>query len=212
MNKRFCIFDMDGTLVDSMHYWKGLGRDYLESLGIHTEEHLLGMVKTMTMLEGAAYFMDTFRIPGPPQRIVDEMEAMMEEHYRRDVPLKPWVKAYLERLRERGCRLCVATATNEALSRQCLSRLGVDGLFDFIISCETLGVSKDKPDVYLEAARRLGADPGETAVFEDAPYAARTAKEAGFYTVAVPEPSYAGDWPALSALADECIPDWRNAV
>ena len=58
MDKRFCIFDMDGTLVDSMHYWKGLGRDYLESLGIHTEEHLLGMVKTMTMLEGAAYFMD----------------------------------------------------------------------------------------------------------------------------------------------------------
>ena len=173
MDKRFCIFDMDGTLVDSMHYWKGLGRDYLESLGIRPDERLLWMVKAMTMLEGAAYFMDTFRIPGPPQRIVDEMEAMMEEHYRRDVPLKPGVKAYLERLRERGCRLCVATATNEALSRQCLSRLGVDGLFDFIISCETLGVSKDKPDVYLEAARRLGADPGETAVFEDAPYAAR---------------------------------------
>ena len=212
MDKRFCIFDMDGTLVDSMHYWKGLGRDYLESLGIHPDERLLWMVKAMTMLEGAAYFMDTFHIPGPPQRIVDEMEAMMEEHYRRDVPLKPGVKAYLERLRERGCRLCVATATNEALSRQCLSRLGVDGLFDFIISCETLGVSKDKPDVYLEAARRLGADPGETAVFEDALYAARTAREAGFYTVAVPEPSYAGDWPELSALADECILDWRNAV
>ena len=74
MDKRFCIFDMDGTLVDSMHYWKGLGRDYLESLGIHPDERLLWMVKAMTMLEGAAYFMDTFHIPGPPQRIVDEME------------------------------------------------------------------------------------------------------------------------------------------
>ena len=212
MDKRFCIFDMDGTLVDSMHYWKGLGRDYLESLGIHPDERLLWMVKAMTMLEGAAYFMDTFHIPGPPQRIVDEMEAMMEEHYRRDVPLKPGVKAYLERLRGRGCRLCVATATAEPLARQCLSRLGVDHLFDFILSCETLGVSKNRPDVFLEAARRLGAAPGETAVFEDALYAARTAREAGFYTVAVPEPSYAGDWPELSALADECILDWRNAV
>ena len=140
------------------------------------------------------------------------MEAMMEEHYRRDVPLKPGVKEYLERLRARGCRLCVATATAEPLSHQCLSRLGVDHLFDFILSCETLGVSKNRPDVFLEAARRLRAAPGETAVFEDALYAARTAREAGFYTVAVPEPSYAGDWPELSALADECILDWRNAV
>ena len=119
--------------------------------------------------------------------------ADVEEHYRSDVPLKPGVKAYLERLRGRGCRLCVATATAEPLARQCLSRLGVDGFFDFILSCETLGVSKDRPDVFLEAARRLGATPGETAVFEDALYAARTAREAGFYTVAVPEPSYAGD-------------------
>ena len=212
MDKRFCIFDMDGTLVDSMHYWKGLGRDYLESLGIRPDEKLLWMVKAMTMVEGAAYFMDTFHIPGPPQRIVDEMEAMMAEHYRRDVPLKLGVKAYLERLRGRGCRLCVATATAESLARQCLSRLGVDGFFDFILSCETLGASKDRPDVFLEAARRLGAAPGETAVFEDALYAARTAREAGFYTVAVPEPSYAGDWPELSALADECILDWRNAT
>lgn len=212
MDKQFCIFDMDGTLVDSMRYWKGLGRDYLESLGIHPDDSLLWMVEAMTMLEGAAYFMDTYHIPGPPQRIVDEMEAMMEEHYRRDVPLKPGVREYLERLRGRGCRLCVATATAEPLARQCLSRLGVDGFFDFILSCETVGVRKDRPDVFLEAARRLGAAPGETAVFEDALYAARTAREAGFYTVAVPEPSYAGDWPALSALADECILDWRNAV
>ena len=111
MDKRFCIFDMDGTLVDSMHYWKGLGRDYLESLGIHPDEKLLWMVKAMTMLEGAAYFMDTFHIPGPPQRIADEIEAMMEEHYRRDVPLKPGVKEYLERLRARGCSAAWTAST-----------------------------------------------------------------------------------------------------
>ena len=211
MDKRFCIFDMDGTLVDSMGYWKGLGREYLERRGIDPEERLLWMVKAMTMLEGAAYFMETFHIPGPPQRIVDEMEAMMDGHYREDVPLKPGVKAYLEGLKEGGARLCVATATAEPLSHACLSRLGVVHLFDFILSCETLGVSKNRPDVYLEAARRLGAAPGETAVFEDALYAARTAKEAGFYTVAVPEAAYAADWPELSALADETILDWRNA-
>lgn len=212
MDKRFCIFDMDGTLVDSMRYWKRLGRDYLGARGIHPEEALLRAMESMTMLEGAACFMDAFGIPGPPQRIVDEMEAIMDVRYRKDVDLKPGAKEYLERLRGRGCRLCVATATAEPLSRACLSRLGVDGLFDFILSCETLGVSKEHPDVYLSAARRLGAQPAETAVFEDALYAARTARDAGFYTVAVSEPAYASDWPALSALADEALLDWRSAV
>ena len=155
MDKRFCIFDMDGTLVDSMRYWKNLGLDYLGARGIRPEEALLRAMESMTMLEGAACFMDAFGIPGPPQRIVDEMEAIMDVRYRKDVDLKPGAKEYLERLRGRGCRLCVATATAEPLSRACLSRLGVDGLFDFILSCETLGVSKEHPDVYLSAARTL---------------------------------------------------------
>ena len=212
MDKRFCIFDMDGTLVDSMGYWKALGRDYLAGLGVRATAGQLEPIGPMTMLESAAYFMETFGIAGPAQRIVDEMEAIMDVRYRKDVDLKPGAKEYLERLRGRGCRLCVATATAEPLSRACLSRLGVDGLFDFILSCETLGVSKEHPDVYLSAARRLGAQPAETAVFEDALYAARTARDAGFYTVAVSEPAYASDWPALSALADETLLDWRSAV
>lgn len=212
MDKRFCIFDMDGTLVDSMPFWKALGRDYLEALGLHPTAEQLAPIGPMTMLEAAEYLMELFHIPGPPERIIGEMEAVMEHHYRTDVPLKPGVKEYLERLKASGARLCVATATAEPLSHACLTRLGVDGLFEFILSCETLGVGKSRPDVYLEAARRLGAEPGEIAVFEDALYAARTAKEAGFYTVAVAEPAYAGDWAALSALAHETITDWRNAL
>ncbi len=211
MDKRFCIFDMDGTLVDSMPFWSALGKDYLNALGITPTAEQLAPIGPMTMLEAAAYFMDLFHIPGPPERIVREMESVMEDHYRSDVPLKPGMKEYLETLKARGVRLCIATATAEPLSHACLSRLGVDHLFDFILSCETLGVSKNRPDVYLEAARRLGAAPEACAVFEDALYAARTAKEAGFYTVAVPETAYAADWLELSALADETILDWRNA-
>ncbi len=203
---------MDGTLVDSMHYWKGLGRAYLERCGIWPDQRLLWMVQAMTMLEGAAYFMDTFSIPGPPERIVAEMEEMMAGHYRTDVPLKPGVQDYLERLRAKGVRMCVATATAEPLARACLERLGVAGYFACILSCESLGRSKDSPEIYLEAARRLGGAPGETAVFEDALYAARTAKAAGFYTVGIPEAAYEQDWPELAALADETILDWRNAL
>lgn len=203
---------MDGTLVDSMHYWKGLGRAYLERRGIRPDRRLLWMVQAMTMLEGAAFLMETFGVDGPPERIIDEMHAVMENHYRTDIPLKPGIQDYLDRLKREGARLCVATATAEPLARACLERLGVAGYFACILSCESLGRSKDSPEIYLEAARRLGSAPGETAVFEDALYAARTAKAAGFYTVGIPEAAYAEDWPALSALADETILDWRNAL
>ena len=108
--------------------------------------------------------------------------------------------------------MSVATATAEPLARACLERLGVAHYFDFILSCETVGKGKTQPDVYLEAARRMGSAPEDTAVFEDALYAAQTAKEAGFYTVGVPEAAYGQDWPALAALADETILDWRKAL
>lgn len=215
MDKKYCIFDMDGTLVDSMHYWRSLGRDYLAGQGITGPEagRVLELIRPMTMLQAAQLFQDTFRFPGPPQAIVDEMNAVMDEHYRKDVPLKPGAREYLLKLKERGCRLCVATATDEALSHACFERLEVDGLFEFVLSCETTGVGKDRPDIYFRAARRLGAMPEETAVFEDALYAARTAKHAGFYTVAVEESCHAQrDWRELTALADEIITDWRSAT
>lgn len=212
MDKRFCIFDMDGTLVDSMPIWKSLSKDYLQARGHHPTQAQLDAMGPMTMLEGAAFLMDTFGVEGPPERIIQEMHAVMEAHYRTDIPLKPGVRAYLERFRGKGAKLCVATATAEPLARACLERLEVAGYFDFILSCETVGAGKTKPDVYLEAARRLGASPAETAVFEDALYAAQTAREAGFYVVGIPEAAYQDDWPALEELADETILDWRKAL
>lgn len=212
MDKKFCIFDMDGTLVDSMPIWKSLGKDYLEARGHRPTQKQLAAMGPMTMLEGAAFLMETFGVEGPPERIIEEMHAVMENHYRTDIPLKPGIQDYLEGLKKRGTRMCVATATAEPLARACLERLGVAHYFDFILSCETVGKGKTQPDVYLEAARRMGSAPEDTAVFEDALYAAQTAKEAGFYTVGVPEAAYGQDWPALAALADETILDWRKAL
>ena len=136
------------------------------------------------------------------------MNATMEAHYRRDIPLKPGTADYLRALKARGVTLCVASATAEPLVEACLTRLGVADCFDFWLSCETVGVGKHRSDVYDAAAARMGAQPGEIAVYEDALYATRTAKAAGYYVVAVYDASADAHWDELCSLADESIVHW----
>ena len=204
---------MDGTLVDSMAYWRQLGEEYLRAKGVTGElEPVLQQTKPMTMLESAALFIREFGLSGTPETIAAEMDGVMDEHYKNDVPLKPGVREYLDRLHRRGVRMCVASATPEPLIRVCLTRLGVAEDFQFLLSCDAVGKGKNSPDVFLEAARRLGAEPGETAVFEDALYAAETARAAGFYTVGVYDSGGARHWDRMSQVADELIPDWAEAA
>lgn len=189
--KRYCIFDMDGTLVDSMGYWTGLGRDYLRALGIEPTEEELALTNTMNLEDTCRFFMERYGLHTTPEEVTMKMEQAMERHYRQDITLKPGVVEYLDRLKGRGARLCIATATNERLARICLAEMGIQDRFDFLLSCDTMKVSKNQPDIYLAAARRLGAAPEEIAVFEDAAYAAQTARDAGFYVVGVYDASNA---------------------
>lgn len=206
MDKRYAIFDMDGTLVDSMAFWQQLAIEFLECQGISpAPPAILEQIKPMTQTQSAALFIRTFGLEGTPESVAVQINAMMEKHYRRDVSLKPGVGAYLQRLWRQGVRMCVASATAEPLMEVCLIRLGVRDRFQFLLSCESVGAGKDSPAVYHEAARRLAAAPAEIAVYEDALYAARTAKEAGFYVVGVYDESAASSWDELKLLADEAI-------
>ena len=213
MDKHFAIFDMDGTLVDSMPYWENLATEFLGNKGVQTiSPDILEQIKPMTMTESAALFIHEYGLPGTAESVAAEMNTMMDEHYRKDIPLKPGAAAYLEALHRRGVVMCVASATAEELMDACLTRLGVAQYFSFLISCETVGTGKNRPDVYWESAKRLGAQPEEIAVYEDALYAADTAKSAGFYTVAVRDDSNQLHWESLTALADEVIFDWQTAA
>ena len=203
MDKKFAIFDMDGTLVDSMGYWNRLADEYLARFGLPGLSPALKEESiALTMLESAQLFIREFGLPGTPEQIAGEINALMKEHYRTDVPLKPGAAELLARLKAAGVKMCVASSTAPALIDACLRRLGVRDHFRFLLSSEEVGAGKDRPDVYLEAARRLGGQPQDTIVFEDAPFAVRTAKGAGFPVAAVYDPSAAEDQEELRALAD----------
>ena len=209
MDKKFAIFDMDGTLIDSMVFWKNLATEYLNAKGVaEIPREILERIRPMTMSESAALFKQEFGLTGDPEA---EMNAMMDAHYRKDIPLKPGVWEYLENLHRQGIRMCVASATAEQLMEACLTRLGVRQYFEFLLSCETVGAGKSSPLVYREAAKRLGAAPGEVAVYEDALYAVQTAKEALFHVVGVFDSGSAGNWKTIEKIADEIIINWEDA-
>lgn len=210
MDKRFAIFDMDGTLIDSMIFWKNLAWEYLRSKCVtQIPPDILEQIKSMTISESAALFIRAFGLSGDPET---EMNAWMDAHYRNDIPLKPGVREYLQMLHAKGVRMCVASATAEHLMDACLTRLGVRDHFEFLLSCETVGAGKCSPLVYHTCAEALGATPPEIAVYEDALYAVQTAKAAGYYVVGVYDDSAAQNWQAIATHADEIILNWEETI
>lgn len=179
------IFDLDGTILDSMSIWDNAAEMYLSTLGIEAEAGLSRIMFTMSMTEGAEFLKNRYCLDLGVEEIVAGVVQTIEKFYYFDVQLKEGVKQFLEEMKQAGIKIVAATSSDRLLVERALKRLSVLGYFDRIFTCAEIGAGKEKPDIYLAAARFMGTMPGHTWVFEDALYAIKTARKAGFKTVGV---------------------------
>lgn len=207
------IFDMDGTLIDSMYLWEGIGVRYARSQGVEPKPGFEEAISEMSMEMVSEYIQKEYGVSQTADEIREGINRMVEPLYRDEVPAKKGIIAFLEELKRRGIPMCVATATDMQLVELVLGRLDMIKYFEGIYTCTMVGAGKQFPDVYEAALKKLGTPKGETFVFEDAVYAAKTAKAAGFPIAAVYEPATGEDgWRELKSMADMVIEDYDKSL
>lgn len=202
MKLQGAIFDMDGTVLDSMQVWDRLSETYLKQLGVHITAADYAAVEGGTQLGVAQYFVHTYRLPMTAEEMVTEMNALITARYEAIARPKAGVLDFLEALRARRIPCCIATLTDRHHAEKALRDRDMLRYFDFMLTIEDVGVSKYEPAIYLRAAERMGCAAADCMVFEDAPYAAATAKRAGFQVCGVIERAYADGEALLRESAD----------
>lgn len=209
--EKFAIFDMDGTLTESMGVWKESYKLLLERYHFQPRPEVNESMNSTTPYEGAVMMVREYGLPLTPEELLAEIKALVAEGYSR-APLKPGVRRVLEELQARGVKMCIKSSTSQDLVLPMVQRLDIAKYFAFTDSCRD-GHTKATPEPYLEAMEKLGApDPGQVVVFEDAWHAVKNAKLGGFRVVAI-EDSYAADHKAeIIETADQYITCWDEFV
>lgn len=211
MRYPYAVFDMDGTLLDSMPYWNGLGARYLKRCGIVPPADLGRILAGLTMEEGAEYFRREFGIPKAAPEIVEEIYALLRQAYAEEIQEKPGVRVFLARLKKAGVQMCIATASDAGIAEPALKRLGLWEYFSFILDCSECGSGKGSPEIFDRAAARLGGSRENTLVFEDAYHAVCTAHAAGYYVVGVQDASQGESEAQIRVVCDAFIEDFAGA-
>ena len=207
--KKAVIFDMDGSLVDSMWIWPEVDHIYMEKYDLTPPETFCKDIEGMSYTETAQYFVDTFQTPGQTlERGMQEWRDMTVELYATKVFPKTGAMEFLDEMKGRGILLGIATSNDRVIAEAALNARGLGVYFDSVrTSCE-VAAGKPAPDVYLKVAEDLGVAPEECLVFEDVPNGILAGKNAGMKVCAVYDEFSEPDDPEKRRLADYYIRDF----
>ena len=204
------LFDLDGTLVDSMWMWKEIDIEYLGRFGYSCPPNLQKVIEGMSFSETAEYFKSRFQIPDSIDEIKQAWIQMSIEKYRNEVPLKPGVMRLLQYLERTGKKAGIATSNGRDMVDAVLESLQIRPYFQVIATACEVAAGKPAPDIYLEVARRLGAEPSRCMVFEDVPAGILAGKRAGMTVCAVEDSFSVGMREKKMELADFYIDDYNE--
>lgn len=179
------IFDLDGTLIDSMWVWKEIDLEFLEPYGIELPESLQKEIEGKSFTETAQYFKETFHLPLTVEEMKEIWNRMAYEKYAREVPLKDGVLDFLRYLKENEIPTGIATSNSRELLHTALDSLGVEGYFQVLCTGCEVEHGKPSPDIYLRVAQELKVAPADCLVFEDLPAGIMAGNAAGMKTCAV---------------------------
>ena len=173
------IFDLDGTLLDSMHVWSGIDVAFLKKRGLAVPKGYAEVLAPLTFRETAEYTIELFRLKETPEAIMAEWNRMAVDAYSREVEMKPHAKDYLSHLKQKGIKLSVCTALSPELYVPALEHHGILRWFDAIVTTDEVNSNKSLPRPFIAAAERMRVPPEKCLVFEDIPAAAQGALDAG---------------------------------
>ncbi len=205
------IFDLDGTLVDSMGVWKQIDIDFFKQNGMDTvPEDFAKNIAHLSFLEMAQFVIDTYHFQRTPQEIVDTWIQMSIKAYSHDVMTKPGAQKLLKQIKESGIKISLATTNKKELVSPCLKNNGIDQYFDYCLNVNEIKSNKSEPLIYLKLAEKMNSTPNETLVFEDILMGINTAHNAGFKTVAIYDEASKNQQESLKRIADYYIGDFND--
>ncbi len=209
-NIKGAIFDLDGTILDSMFIWSEIGYKFLENKNIHLPAGADEQFATMSLMEAAEYYIKHFDNTATIEGIVADINALVEDFYFNEVLKKPHVEEFLEFLKNRGVKMCVATATDKYMVEKALERNGLLHYFSEIYTCNGVGAGKNTSVIYDVSLEHLGTPKEDTFIFEDALYAIETANKAGYNIVGIKDVSEKADPETIKSLCDYFIEDYKE--
>lgn len=205
------IFDLDGTLLDSCSIWSDVDKIFFEKRGIELPLDYGEAIGHIGLDKAADYTIERFHLNEKKEDIINEWKEGVLDLYANSVKLKPHAYEFIKYLKEKGIKFCGATANDEDCYKSALISNGIYDDFSFILEVTSFKSGKDKPDVFYEAAKKLNVEVSECAVFEDLLTPIKTARNAGFYTIAVFEET-SKDEEKKKRIADLYIKDYNELM
>lgn len=211
-NIKGLIFDLDGTLINSMHVWEKIDKDYLTSRGHIVPPNIKEKITHLSLTETANYFKETFNIDDTVEEIISTWNEMAYKEYSLNIKLKDGVLEFLNYLKSNNYKIALATSNSIPLLTAVLKNNKVYHLFDAISTSDEVGKSKANPDIYLLSAKKLKVDPNECLVFEDIVQAIKGAKLANMKTVSVFDNQSQSELEELKKESDFYIESYKNII